>query len=158
MSYDLSQKMLPRLKSLTFFEPGSFKKSDKPDVLEDGSWVIEGEFQIYDQKLKDYNRSLPFYRRKVGNKDGDTGYVFPILVCSQDFVKIHKDRIAADIVKPIVFEDFSRERVEEYINDKVNALGEVTFDELIECLDQFSWAKYDIEDEEWPKSMSNNKD
>ena len=144
------EKLLPRLNYLTFFEPGSFRESDKPDILDDGSWVIEGEFGIYDQKVRDYNDKLPFYKKKVGNKDGDTGYVYPILVCSEDFAKKHYAEIATETVKPIILDEFSREEVEKYITNHVQALGEVTFDELIECLDKFSWATYDFA--EWTNS------
>lgn len=154
MKYDPNGKMLPKLNRLYFFESESFKKSNKPEILEDGSWVIEGEFLIYDEKIRDYNQSLPFYKKKIQNKDGDTGCVFPILVCSPSFVKNYKDSIAVDTVKPIVFDKFNEEAVENYINEKLGAIGEVTFDELIECLDKFSWAKYDMEEYPWPDSMN----
>lgn len=158
MTNSLNEKILPRLNGVTFFEPGSFKQSQKPDVLEDGSWVIEGEISIYDQKTRSYNQKLPFYKKKVGNKDGDIGHIFPILVCSPDFVKYHGTEIAPDTVKPIMFKEFSVGGVENYIDTRLQALGEVSFDEMVESIDEFCWATYDLGMEDWPDSLKHMSD
>lgn len=49
--------------------------------------MIEGDLSVYDQKVREYNKSLPLFKEKVGNKDGDTGYIFPILMCSEKFFR-----------------------------------------------------------------------
>lgn len=144
MALDTSRKIIPRLNYITFYKPNTFLKANRPKVLDNGSWAIEGDLHIYDQRARDYNHKLPFYKKKIMNRDGDIGHIFPILVCSKNYIKINNVEIAVGTLKPIVFDTFDRIKIEEYFSKKIQGFGELTIDELIDRLDEFSWAQYDI--------------
>jgi hypothetical protein len=136
-------KVNPQLGWIEFFEENSFKHSDTP-VFDGKDWYIQGQFSITDTITQAYNRTKPFYKRHIGNKDGDLGHVFPFIICSSGYAEKHLKQLQADDYKPIIMESFDVTRATEIIREKIRQAGnQITIDELWEHLSTFSDTEYD---------------
>lgn len=83
------QSIQPRLHHVIWLDQGLNETTRKAvKRVENGEWFVAGKFSLYDAYNQLYNKIKPFYKRAKGNQDGDLGYMFAFIACSEGFPKV----------------------------------------------------------------------
>ena len=137
------EKIVPRLNYIHFFEENSFRPATKP-AYDGKDWYIQGQFFVKDLLTERYNKTKPFYGRRIGNKDGDLGHAFPFVICNEGYKKRHAKELESDSYKPLIMQEFDANSATELICDKIKEAGDyITIDSLWSHLASFADVEYD---------------